>query len=30
MDEIVVCPECGTQYEDYEKICPLCGRVNHE
>jgi len=30
MDEIVVCVECGTQYEDYEKTCPLCGRVNED
>lgn len=28
MEELIVCQECGTQYEIWEKVCPCCGRVN--
>jgi len=28
MDEKKVCAYCGTMYEDYEAVCPLCGTVN--
>jgi len=24
------CPYCGIEYEDYEKVCPLCGTTNVE
>ena len=27
-DETIICDTCGTEYEAYEKNCPLCGRVN--
>jgi hypothetical protein len=27
-EEIKVCIYCGTAYEDYYAVCPLCGTVN--
>lgn len=28
-NEFITCDTCGTQYEPYEKNCPLCGRTNN-
>jgi uncharacterized OB-fold protein len=27
-EELITCDTCGTKYEPYEKVCPLCGRTN--
>jgi ribosomal protein L37E len=28
MEETIVCDLCGTEYDVFEKVCPVCGRVN--
>jgi len=30
MEEQKKCPYCGTVYENYEAVCPLCGTTNAE